>query len=276
MVSELRPRGIGEILDTAVALYRARFRKLTLVTATVVIPVQVLSALVLLSAQPESYDRLNVTGSVSPQYDSNSALIGFAAFLVITVVSLLSTAFVIAVCTRIVADAYIDRESDARDAVRAVSPRLFAIIGLTILVTICDGIGLLFCGIGVLVPLTLFAVAIPALILEGITVSAAVSRSINLTKANVGHVLGVVLTARLLVSVLSVGLSLVVIVALRGGGNGVVSSVIGQSIANAIAAILTTPFVATATVTLYFDLRIRNEAFDVQLLMQRNEPRVAV
>ena len=52
MVSELRPRGIGEILDTAVALYRARFRKLTLVTATVVIPVQVLSALVLLSAQP--------------------------------------------------------------------------------------------------------------------------------------------------------------------------------------------------------------------------------
>jgi len=276
MVSELRPRGIGEILDTAVALYRARFRKLTLVTATVVIPVQVLSALVLLSAQPESYDRLNVTGSVGPQYDSNSALIGFAAFLVITVVSLLSTAFVIAVCTRIVADAYIDRESDARDAVRAVSPRLFAIIGLTILVTICDGIGLLFCGIGVLVPLTLFAVAIPALILEGITVSAAVSRSINLTKANVGHVLGVVLTARLLVSVLSVGLSLVVIVALRGGGNGVVSSVIGQSIANAIAAILTTPFVATATVTLYFDLRIRNEAFDVQLLMQRNEPRVAV
>src|SRR5262245_60453813 len=163
MVSELRPRGIGEILDTAVALYRARFRKLMLVAATVVIPVQVLSALVLLSAQPESYDRLNVTGSVSPQYGADSALIGLAAFLVITIVSLLSTAFVVAVCTRIVADAYIDRDSGAGDAVRAVRPRLFAIIGLTILVTICSGIGLLFCFVGVLVPLTLFAVAIPAL-----------------------------------------------------------------------------------------------------------------
>jgi hypothetical protein len=275
MVSELRPRGIGEILDTAVALYRARFRKLTLVAAIVVIPVQVLSALVLLSAQPESYNRLNVTGSVSPQYDANSALIGLAAFLVITVVSLLSTAFVIAVCTRIVADAYIDRDSGARAAVRAVRPRVFAVIGLTILVTICQAIGFAFCIVGVLVPLTLFAVAIPALILEGITVSTAISRSINLTRANAGHVLGVVLVARLLVSVLSVGLSAAVIVVLRSG-HSVVSAVIGQSIANAVAAILTTPFVATATVALYFDLRIRNEAFDVQLLMQRNEPSVAV
>ena len=275
MVSELRPRGIGEILDTAVALYRARFRKLTLVAATVVIPVQVLSALVLLSAQPESYDHLNVTGSVSPRYDANSVLLGVTAFIVITVLSLLATAFVVAVCTRIVADAYIDRESGAAEAVRAVRPRLFAVIGLTILVTICNGIGLLFCGIGILVPLTLFAVAIPALILEGISVSAAISRSVNLTKSNAGHVLGVVLVARLLVSVLSFGLAALVLLLLRSGSS-VVSSVIGQSIANAIAGILTTPFVATATVALYFDLRIRNEAFDVQLLMQRNEPRVAV
>src|SRR5262249_27403474 len=127
MVSELRPRGIGEILDTAVALYRARFRKLMLVAATVVIPVQVLSALVLLSAQPDSYDNLNFTGSVSPHYDSNSAAIGFAAFLVITVVNLLSTAFIVAVCTRIVADAYIDRDSTARDSVRVVGPRVLAV-----------------------------------------------------------------------------------------------------------------------------------------------------
>jgi hypothetical protein len=58
-------------------------------------------------------------------------------------------------------------------------------------------------------------------------------------------------------------------------GNSIVAIVIGQSIASAIAAILTTPFIATATVVLYFDLRIRNEAFDVQLLIQRNDARVA-
>jgi hypothetical protein len=274
MVSELRPRGIGEILDTAVALYRARFRKLTLVAATVVIPVQVVSALVLLSAQPDHYN-LNVTGTVSPQYDSNSVAVGFAALIVITLVSVLSTALITAVCTRIVADAYIDRESITREAVSVVRPRVFAIAGLSILVIICEGIGLLFCFVGVLIPITLFAVAIPALILEGVGVSAAISRSVNLTKPHAGHVLGLVLTERLLVIVLNGALTIAVSIILRSG-HSVVSAVIGQSIASTIAGILTTPFAATAVVALYFDLRIRNEAFDVQLLMQRNEPRVAV
>ncbi len=41
-----------------------------------------------------------------------------------------------------------------------------------------------------------------------------------------------------------------------------------------MAGILTTPFVATAIVVLYFDLRTRDEGYDVQLLMQRNDARV--
>lgn len=276
MVSELRPRGIGEILDTAVALYRARFRSLTLVAATVVIPVQVVSALVLLSAQPDHYN-LNVTGTVSPQYDSNSVAVAFAAVIVVTLVSVLSTALITAVCTRIVAEAYIDRHdaSITRDAVREVRPRVVAVAGLSILLVICEALGIVFCIVGVLVPITLFAVALPVLILEGVSVSMAISRSVNLTKGYIGHVLGLALTARLLIIVVNFALAVGVNYLLRSG-DSVVAAVIGQSIASAIAGILTTPFAATATVALYFDLRIRNEAFDVQLLMQRNQPRVAV
>ncbi len=51
---------------------------------------------------------------------------------------------------------------------------------------------------------------------------------------------------------------------------------IAQSIASTIAGVLTTPFVAAAIVTLYFDLRIRDEAYDIQLMMQRNDARLAV
>src|SRR4029079_2142330 len=104
MVSELRPRGIGEILDSAVALYRARFTRLMRVAAFVVIPVQLLSAVVLLSAQPDSFD-VNVRGAVTPQYASPAAQ--FGAGVVILVVGLLSTAFIVAVCARIIGDAYI-------------------------------------------------------------------------------------------------------------------------------------------------------------------------
>ena len=273
MVPELRPRGIGEILDSAVALYRARFTKLTLVAAAVVVPVQALSALVLLSAQPDRFS-LNVTGTVTPQYDTNSLAVQLTAVIVVALVGVLSTALIVGVCTRIVADAYIGRSSETREAVRAVRPRVFAIVGTSLLVLLSEAIGFVFCFVGALFPLTLFAVAIPALILEGVGVSAALSRSITLTKAHAMHVLGLVVTAQLLAAVVNGALAAGVNLLLRTGGS-TVAVVIGQSLANTIAGILTTPFVATAIVVLYFDLRIRDEAFDVQLLMQRNDARIA-
>ena len=52
------------------------------------------------------------------------------------------------------------------------------------------------------------------------------------------------------------------------GGN-VTAVAIAQGAANIIAGLLTTPFVAAAIVALYFDLRIRDEAFDVQMAMAR-------
>jgi len=273
MVPELRPRGIGEILDSAIALYRARITRLTLVAAAVVVPVQLLSALVLLSAQPDHFT-LNVTGTVSPQYDSSSLGVRIAAVVVVALVGVLSTALIVAICTRVVADAYIGRSSETRESVRAVKPRVFAIAGTSLLVLMSEAIGFVFCFVGALVPLTLFAVAVPVLILEGVGVSAAIGRSVTLTKAHVMHVLGLVVTAQLLAAILNGALAEAVSLVIRTGGS-TVAVVIGQSIASTIAGVLTTPFVATAIVVLYFDLRIRDEAFDVQLLMQRNDARIA-
>lgn len=273
MVSELRPRGIGEILDSAVGLYRARFTKLVRVAAFVVIPVQAISAIVLLSAQPTGFN-FNVTGSVSPQYDSSSTAVQLAALVVVAVVGILSSAVITAVCTRLVADAYIDQGADTRAAVRAVRPRILAVVGVSVLVVLSEAVGFVFCFVGALVPITLFAVAVPALILEGVGVSVALSRSITLTKNHVMHVLGLVLTTQLLTLTVAGGLAAAVN-RLFSVNSSTVAVVIGQSIANSIAGILTTPFAATALVALYFDLRIRDEAFDVQLLMQRNDARRA-
>jgi hypothetical protein len=274
MVSELRPRGIGEILDSAVALYRARFPRLLRIAALVVIPVQVLSAIVLLSAQPDRFT-LNVTGTASPQYDSSSFALQFAATIVVAIVGILSTALIVAVCSRIVAGAYIGESPETGGEFRVVRPRVLAILGTSLLVLVCDAIGFVFCFIGALVPLTFFAVALPVLILEGVGVSAAIGRSVTLTRSHFFHVLGLVITAQLLGAVLNAAMAVGVSFLVRAGG-GTVAVVIGQSIANTIAGVLTTPFIATAIVVLYFDLRIRDEAFDVQLLMQRNDARIAV
>src|SRR5256714_15459261 len=132
MVQELRPRGIGEMLDAAVALYRSRLRRLLTVTAAVVVPMQILSTIVLLSAQPDGFSP-NFTGGLSPRYDSGSAPAQLAAYLVILLVGLISTAFVTAVCTRILADAYIERPAGDARAVRLAGGRPLAGAGVGLL-----------------------------------------------------------------------------------------------------------------------------------------------
>lgn len=275
MVSELRPRGIGEILDSAVALYRARFTRLVVVAAAVVVPVQALSAIVLLSAQPDHYS-LSVTGAVTPQFDTSSFGLQLAAFVVVALVGVLSTALVVATCTRVLADAYIGNSSGAREAFRAVWPRVFAVVGVSLIVLVSEAVGVALCFVGILLPIIFFAVAVPVLILERVGVFAAIGRSVTLTRAHAMHVLGLVLTAQLLGIILNVALAEAIRLVFRSGGN-TTAIVIGQSITNAIAGVLTTPFVAAAVVSLYFDLRIRDEAYDIQLLMQRNDnARIAV
>jgi len=272
MVPELRPRGIGEMLDVAVAVYRASARRLVLVALLVEVPVKLIMTIVLLSAQPQSFN-VNIAGSASPTFDNQSTQL--AAALVVLVVSVLSTAFVLAVCTRIVADAYVGLAGGGpAEAARGAAGRIFAVVGLALLLALSQAAGLVLCLVGAAVPLALFAVAMPVLILEGAGVFGALGRSVTLTKGHFFRVLGLVLCAQLLTAVLNIGLTLAVAAAMRNGGNAT-AGVISQGIANTVVAVLTTPFLAAAIVACYFDLRIRNEAFDVQLLMQRNDARHA-
>jgi hypothetical protein len=272
MVPDLRPRGIGEMLDVAVAIYRRCARRLVVVALVIEVPVQLLMTIVLLSAQPDSFS-VNIAGNASPTFASRSTQL--AATFVVLLVSVVSTAFVLAVCTRIVADAYVGLAGGGpAEAARGAAGRVLAVLGLALLTALSQIAGLAFCLVGAAVPLALFAVAMPVLILEGVGVFAALGRSATLTKAHFFRVLGLVVTAQLLTAVLNIGLTLAVAAAMRNSGN-TTAGVISQGIANTVVAVLTTPFIAAAIVVCYFDLRIRSEAFDVQLLMQRNDARHA-
>jgi hypothetical protein len=263
VIPELRPRGVGEILDAAVSLYRARFGLLVRYAAIVVVPVQLLLTVVLLSAQPDNYS-VTVTGNATPQFHSNRAQWG--ATVVVLVVGWLTTAFVAAVTTRIVANAYIGYDEAGSEAARSAVRRFLAVIAVGFLVGVSEVLGLFLCGVGTFAAQALFVAAIPVVILERRRVFAAMSRSIELTRSHFWHVLGVVLTASLIGAVLNIALvSALRVWAARGASS---TALVGaQGIVNIVASVLTTPFVAAAAVALYFDLRIRDEAFDVQMAM---------
>jgi hypothetical protein len=263
MVPDLRPRGIGEILDAGAALYRSQFGRLVRYAAVVVVPVQVLLTIVLISAQPDNFS-VGVTGA-APQFTSTNARLG--ATFVVLLAGLLTHAFVVAVTTRVVANQYVDHDETSRALLSTTGRRFFAVIGVGLLVALCDAVGLVFCLIGVVVPFTVFSVAIPSLLLERKGVGAALGRSFELTKAHFWPVMAVVLTASFLSTLLSSSLAAGLVLLARNADPTTIA--IAQGIANSISATLTTPFVAATTVALYFDLRIREEAFDVQMAIAR-------
>jgi hypothetical protein len=265
VVAELRPRGIGEILDAAVALYRTRFGQLIRYSAIVIVPVQVFLTLVYLSAQPDRFS-VSITGSPTPQFDTTRAQL--AAVVVVLGVGVLTHAFVAAVTTRIVADEYVGLPEPAAQAARTAVRRFFAVLAVGVLVGLAQVFGLAFCFVGAFAVQALFAVAIPVVILERRRVFAAMGRSVELTRSHFWHVLGVVLSASLLSTMLDAGLTAALNYWSVHGGS-TTTHVIAQGLVNTIAALITTPFIAAAIVTLYFDLRIRDEAFDVQMAIAR-------
>jgi hypothetical protein len=275
VVPELRPRSVGEVLDSAVLLYRARFGALMRVAIAILVPVAILTTLVLLSALPDDFT-VGFNGEATPVYnsDTNSA-VQLGAILVTTLLSALATAFVTAATTRIVADAYVGHQASPVEAARLTGRRLVPIIVLTIIVTAATIAGYFLCFVPGFWIQTAWCVALPVLILEATGVSRALGRSFELTKARFWLAFGVFWIGQALVFVLRVGFAALVAIVIIRGSHSNSGDVIAQSLGSAIASIITVPFAATALVALYFDLRIRAEALDVQMaIASLDEPRV--
>jgi hypothetical protein len=266
MVENLRPRGIGEILDAAVALYRARFGPLVRLTALVVVPVQVLNVLITLSTTPS--DVTFGVGGPTPVYDERDTVwVPLAGTLVSNVVVVLSTAFATAAVMRLVADTYLDAPTTTRDSAQLALQRLPAVLGVATLTSLMIIAGTFACVIPGLFLQAVFAVAMPALLLEGKRVGQSLNRSAQLTKGRRWQSFSVVYVGSMLTGLVTFGLTLLIGGAINFAVHGTVALAVAQGVSGAVTAALTTPFVAAATIVLYFDLRVRAEGFDIQMAL---------
>jgi hypothetical protein len=271
---DLRPRGVGEVLDAAVAVFRARPRPMLALTAVVVVPVQAFGLLVTLSTSPDGVDR-TLTGAQAPSYGTDDLWLGLAGTLVVTLAGFLSTSFATAAVTRVVADAYLggaDAETRTSAYARATSRRLLPVLGLGLLTGVLTTLGTLLCVVPGLWLQVSWCVAMPVLLLEGTTIRAAMSRSMELTRPRWWGSAGVFYVGAALTGVVTLALSVPFGAAFGALGDGVAATLVAESAANTISSIVTTPFVAAALVVLYVDLRIRGEGFDVLLLVHRLGP----
>jgi len=298
MDQAVRPLGVGESLDAGFRIFLGRFKALVIVIGITALPALLLSAVLQISV-PES----EAANFGSPGGDPTQEL-DFTGNEIATIVAVTVAGFALtwlagligtAAATRIVSGAYVGAEVDWRESLAIAFSRLGAVLGASLLV------GLLFVApFVVLIPAVLLgfaaggsalavlgivgaslaalmlvaylwvktSLAIPALMVEGLGPIAAITRSWNLTTGRFWPVFGTLALASILV-----GIAGGVLV----GGVGLMGAFVESNVVLAllnlifglVASAVTTPLSVAVGLVIYFDLRIRKEGFDLQLLADR-------
>jgi hypothetical protein len=264
----MRPRRVGEILDASIKIYLRNARTLMGLAACVVIPLQVLSAVVLLSTVPSGSDVPGGTFSVSSNSNPGvnaGARLGAQATLV--VIELIASTLVTAACTKAVSDAYLDHSPRAGESLRFALRRLPALVAVEFLTLL----GLIVAFILLVIPgiwlYAAWAVAVPALLIERIGPFGALRRSRRLVKGRWWATAAVLLVATIMLSLITGAIEALLIgIESLPSQPSLFVAVLGTTVSGAVAGIITQPFRAATTTVLYYDLRVRREGYDLYLL----------
>jgi hypothetical protein len=263
--AELRPLGIGEILDAGIKLFMRHWRPLALSVVGLILPVQILSALITASVAPEQFD---ITSSESGVDEGEEAefLVGQLIILVLTVVTVLIAT---AVCFKAVADAYMGVEPDWRRSLRFAVRRFWALLGLAIvggLLILLGFLALVIPGIWLAVA---YSVAVPALLLERAGPIQSLRRSFRLVRKRWWPTAGALLVGYVLTAIVGGIVQAVVLFlpALLAEGN-TLAGAFGSVVGSTLGLLITTPYSAAVVTLVYFDLRVRKEGLDLQLIAE--------
>jgi hypothetical protein len=241
---QLRPLSIGEILDGALVLLRRHF---ALVLSIAIVCVGIPTAM-------DVYIDLTGGGSQNPGLS-----------LLDRVLTLVGSVLVTGATVRVVSEAYLGRTPLFGDAMRFAGSRFGTILGANIasgFLTILATLALVIPGIVVACG---YSVAGEAAALESGSSGEALRRSWDLTKGFRWKALAL--------GVVSIGLILVVYVG-AGVLGGVLGAVMGGldtvlAVLAACVSLLIYPMITFVFTLFYYDLRVRKEAFDLEMLSRQ-------
>ena len=265
----LRPLGIGEILDVSLKIAWRNLGTLARIVLVVVAPAQIVIAIVNVSAIPNYRPGSTLVPRSQGPIDRNQVWTVAAASLTTFVIGFLAGQFATGACFRAVAETYLGRKTTWRESLSFAARRFHSIIWIVFLAGLGTVVGLVLCVIPGIYLAVGFAVALPVLMSEGQRGSKALGRSRELVRERWWKTALALLVAGLLAGILSGIVSgIVAAVAFTSGGDPYENFVIA-AVAGTAGAIVSTPFSAAYHTVLYFDLRVRKEAFDLRLLASR-------
>lgn len=267
---ELRPLSLGEILDRTFTLYRKNFLLFLGITAIPhLLTLGLNIAQVLLAKVP------NVTPPVTTEFQARGVNSGLLAFgivgaLVAVVIYLMVYLFSQGGTIYAVSDLYLGREATIGGSLKKMWGQLANLFGVTILNGLAIGGAMIFLVIpGIYVACRLLT-CVPAALLEDLGARASLERSWELTRDNAGRsFLIYLLYFSVLYGIMMVFMiPFTIMIAMSAKDPTMVrTSMILMQVGTFAASVFVGPFLLIATSVFYYDLRVKKEAFDLQLMM---------
>jgi len=258
MTIALRPLSTGELLDRTFSLYRSHFG--------LFIGIFALPHLVVLAFQCLGVVIKSPGNQFSDIFASLFWTMG-ALFLTVIVSAASQAATVIAV-----SQVHLDRPASVADSFSRVKGEIGGVIGMSMLIGLGVGLGFIALIVPGIILAMMWSLAVPVKILENKGATDAMSRSADLTKGDRGRIFVI----WLLFVVLSIGVGLLLRWPLEMAAG--VSSMVGLQrssrgwqaallVSTFISECLVGPLATIAFALVYYDERVRKEAFDLQLMM---------
>ena len=255
--ADMRPRGVGELLDAAIKIYFRNAWTLFAAVLVPIVPLQILAVVVLASSTPDDA----VTGG--------EVAVPLGANIVVNVLAFIASLLATAACFKAISDAYLGERPEWRTSLALAFRRLGPLLWLSVLETVLLVVAFVLLIIPGIWLGVAWSVAVPALVAEDIRGSNALRRSFRLVRHRWWSTFGALIVGFLIAFLvqLVIGFILGLVVGLAAG-ESVVAVVIGTGVAQVVAAMVTTPFIAAFVALIYFDLRTRKEGLDVELLVR--------
>ena len=261
----LHPMTLGDILDGAFKLLKANARTILLVTAILYLPIAIISVAGTRDILSVGFiNLLNDPSVAESQLEGSQDASQVILQLIAAFGSILVTPFIAGAVAHTVGQSYLGREATVGEALRSTGRKFWPLLGSFILVHLAEAPGLIVCCVGQFFIMAMFVMVAPAVVVEDLGPVAAMRRSWNLTKNRYWQVLGISMLAGVIAYMLSNILGQVPTLAafLVGGPFALVLAFVGTM----AAAIVSAPIVTIVATLLYFDARIRKEAFDLQVM----------
>jgi hypothetical protein len=270
---ELRPLSIGELLDRTFSLYRRNF---LLFIGIAAIPQLLVLAfqLVQTSVIPPRFPvRPPVSTDFQTRFPDFSAggLLGiFAVGIVALIIYIVAYLFSQGGTVFAVSELYLGRTTTIGQSLGRVRGELLSLFGVVFLNGLATGVAFLLLVIPGFYVACRLCVCVPAALLENLGPRDSLERSYGLTQDNAGRAFlifflyFVILYAALFLC--DVPFAIGIQFAAHDPSTIRILTALMQ-VGNSVAAVLITPVLTIAMAILYFDLRVRKEAFDLQLMM---------